>query len=84
MCLSAGVPVVTLAGKSYVSRLSASLLHAYNLDGLITQTPKQYEKLARSLAHQPKGISNFKLQITNYTSSNFTSSLTQTYLSLAR
>jgi protein O-GlcNAc transferase len=46
-----GVPVVTLAGKSHVSRVSASLLTAVGLPELIADAPDQYVKIAVDLAH---------------------------------
>jgi predicted O-linked N-acetylglucosamine transferase (SPINDLY family) len=82
MCLAAGVPVITQTGKSYVSRLTASLLHAYGLDSLITQTPKQYERLALSLAQNPTRIQNSKLKIQNYQPTDLAGRLTQTYLDI--
>ncbi len=45
-----GVPVVTLAGTTMMSRWSSSLLRALKLDGLIAQTPEQYIAIARHVA----------------------------------
>jgi len=45
-----GVPVVTLAGTSHVSRVGASLLHRVGLDELVAQTPEQYVTIASALA----------------------------------
>lgn len=44
-----GVPVVTLSGHSFASRVAASLLTAAQLPDLITTTPAQYKALALSL-----------------------------------
>ena len=42
--LWAGLPIVTLMGKSFASRVAGSLLNAINLEELITTTEKEYEK----------------------------------------
>jgi len=42
-----GVPIVTLAGQSFASRVCGSLSHAAGLDDLICNTPEQY--LERSI-----------------------------------
>lgn len=45
-----GVPVVTLAGDSFVSRVAASLLAATGQQALITDNPADYQALAIALA----------------------------------
>lgn len=40
--LRMGVPIVTLLGQSFASRVCASLSHAAGLDDLICDTPRQY------------------------------------------
>ncbi len=45
-----GVPVVTLAGTTHVSRVGVSLLHAVGLDDLIAETPEEYIAKAVALA----------------------------------
>jgi len=55
-CLWAGVPVVTLKGNHFASRVSASLLTAIGLPQLITHTQKEYEDLAVKLATNPKQL----------------------------
>lgn len=52
--LWAGVPVITLQGNHFASRVSSSLLSAVGLPELITHSPKEYEKLAIKLAKSPK------------------------------
>ena len=49
--LWAGLPIVTLMGKSFASRVGGSLLNAINLEELITITEKEYEKLIMELAN---------------------------------
>ena len=51
--LRMGVPVVTLTGNSYLSRMSSSLLTAIGLPQLITEKIKDYEALAINLAKNP-------------------------------
>ena len=45
-----GVPVVSLAGRTHVSRVGVSLLTNAGLPELIGQTPEQYVQIAASLA----------------------------------
>jgi predicted O-linked N-acetylglucosamine transferase (SPINDLY family) len=45
-----GVPVVTLAGKTHVSRVGASLLSAARLPELVAETPDEYVAKALKLA----------------------------------
>jgi len=55
-CLWAGVPVITLEGHHFASRVSASLLMAIGLPKLITHSSKEYEALAIKLATNPKKL----------------------------
>jgi len=55
-CLWAGIPVISLLGKHFASRVSASLLTAIGLPELITHSQKEYEKLAIDLATNPKKL----------------------------
>lgn len=55
-CLWAGVPVITLKGNHFASRVSASLLTAIGLPELITRSVKEYEKLAIDLATNLKKL----------------------------
>ncbi|ABM78772.1 Hypothetical protein P9303_20301 [Prochlorococcus marinus str. MIT 9303] len=52
--LLAGLPLLTLAGKSFTSRVAASLLVTLNLPELITYTIKDYEEKALMIALDPK------------------------------
>jgi predicted O-linked N-acetylglucosamine transferase (SPINDLY family) len=45
-----GVPVVTLAGRTHVSRMGVRFLSSVGLDELITQAPEAYVQLATRLA----------------------------------
>jgi len=58
--LRVGLPVITLMGESFASRVAASLLNAVGLPELITTTPKGYESLAIELATKPKFLREIK------------------------
>jgi predicted O-linked N-acetylglucosamine transferase (SPINDLY family) len=58
--LRMGLPVLTLIGHSFASRVAASLLNAVNLTELITTTQEQYESLAIDLAMQPEKLKALK------------------------
>lgn len=44
-----GVPILTVPGRSFASRVCASLLHAAGLNDLICQTPEEYVERAVAL-----------------------------------
>ncbi|OGW40177.1 MAG: hypothetical protein A2X58_12680 [Nitrospirae bacterium GWC2_56_14] len=46
-----GVPVISLAGTTHVSRVGVSLLHAVGLDKLVAATPEEYVHHAIELAN---------------------------------
>ncbi len=48
--LWSGVPIVTLAGQAFASRMSGSLLRAVGLPELVTDNLQDYERVASSLA----------------------------------
>lgn len=51
--LWAGVPVLTLPGRSYAARVGASLMHAIGLPELAVATREDYERLSLELATDP-------------------------------
>ena len=55
-----GLPVLTLIGHSFASRVDASLINAVNLSELITTTQEQYESLAIELAMHPEKLKSIK------------------------
>jgi predicted O-linked N-acetylglucosamine transferase (SPINDLY family) len=63
--LWAGLPVLTLTGQSFASRVAASLLNAIGLPELITSTQEGYEALAIELALNPKKLADIKLKLAN-------------------
>jgi protein O-GlcNAc transferase len=58
-----GLPVLTLAGQSFASRVAASLLNAIGLPELITSTQEEYEALAIELAINPQKLTDIKLKL---------------------
>jgi predicted O-linked N-acetylglucosamine transferase (SPINDLY family) len=63
--LWAGLPVLTLVGESFASRVAASLLNAIGLPELITSSQEEYEALAIELALNPKKLVDVKLSLAN-------------------
>jgi len=61
--LWAGLPVLTLAGESFASRVAASLLNAMQLPELITSTQEEYEALAIELATNPEKLLNIRRKL---------------------
>jgi predicted O-linked N-acetylglucosamine transferase (SPINDLY family) len=55
-----GLPIVTRAGRSYISRMAGSLLTAVGLPDLITDSLPAYEKLAVDLGRAPARIASYK------------------------
>lgn len=55
--LWAGVPLVTLQGTTFASRVASSLLHAVGLPELVTHSGEDYFSLAKSLALDPARLS---------------------------
>ena len=58
--LWAGLPVLTLKGRTFPGRVAASLLTAVGLSELITNTSEEYEALAIELALNSKKLSAIK------------------------
>jgi len=58
--LRMGLPMLTLKGESYQSKMGASILTALNLPELITLTPEEYESLAIELASNPDKLKIIK------------------------
>jgi predicted O-linked N-acetylglucosamine transferase (SPINDLY family) len=58
--LSSGLPLLTMAGESFQSRVAASLLKNLNLPELITSNIDDYENFAIYLANNPKNLKEIK------------------------
>ena len=75
--LKSGVPVITLIGQSFASRVAASLLNAIGIPELITISQNSYENLAIELAKNPQKLLEIKRKLLN---SRFTAPLFDTPL----
>jgi predicted O-linked N-acetylglucosamine transferase (SPINDLY family) len=55
-----GTPILTLSGRTYISRMAGSLLSAVGLPDLITHNLQDYEKLAVTLGRQSGRVASYK------------------------
>jgi protein O-GlcNAc transferase len=60
-----GLPVLTLMGQSFASRIAASLLRAIGLPELVTTSRAEYEGLAIELAMNPNKLAEIKFKLTS-------------------
>ena len=58
-----GVPIITLAGRSFASRVGMSLLSSLGLEELVTESVAEYEALAVSLARDPVRLGMLKQRL---------------------
>ena len=86
-CLWADIPVVTLKGRHFASRVSSSLLKAVGLAELICDSPQAYESLAvdlardrRRLAEIHNGLSENKMNAALFDSERTVRSLETAYI----
>ena len=61
--LRMGVPVLTLIGNAFASRVAASLLNSVNMPELITTSQDQYESLAIELALNSEKLDGIKKKL---------------------
>jgi len=61
--LWSGVPVVTMIGNHFASRMSASILSSVGLSELIADNLKEYEKLAVAMATNPNVLFNLRSKL---------------------
>ena len=85
------VPIVTLIGKSFASRIAASILSCLDMKELITRDEKEYQNLAIDLARDPKKINEIKDRLIDaisssplFDSSKFTKNLENIYFQLMK
>ena len=85
------VPIVTLIGKSFASRIASSILNCLDMKELITRDEKEYQNLAIDLARHPKKINEIKDRLNDaisssplFDSSKFTKHLENIYLQLMK
>jgi len=55
-----GTPILTLSGRTYISRMAGSLLTAVGLPDLITHSLPEYEQRAVDLGQHPLRIASYK------------------------
>jgi predicted O-linked N-acetylglucosamine transferase (SPINDLY family) len=55
-----GTPILTRAGRSYISRMAGSLLHAVGLPDLVAHSLAEYERLAIEIGRHPARIASYK------------------------
>lgn len=58
-----GLPLVTCAGRTFPSRVAASLLEAVGVPELVTHSLGEYETLARVLAHETARLAALKSKL---------------------
>lgn len=61
--LWAGLPVLTMIGSHFASRVSASLLAAIGMPELICKNLADYQALALNLAHNPAALGELKAKL---------------------
>jgi predicted O-linked N-acetylglucosamine transferase (SPINDLY family) len=55
-----GLPILTRSGRTYISRMAGSLLHAVGLPDLVTDSLPAYEKLAVDIGSHPLRAASYK------------------------
>lgn len=58
-----GLPLITMTGEAFASRVAASLLHAVGLPDLVVDNEKQYIDLAISLGNSAQRLKDIKLRL---------------------
>jgi predicted O-linked N-acetylglucosamine transferase (SPINDLY family) len=84
-----GVPVVTLAGRSFAARVAASLLAAIELPELVTSSVDDYRALALNLARDPARLSELQERLRRnrattplFDTARYTASLEAAYINM--
>ena len=87
--LRANLPVLTIMGKSFASRVGASLLYSINLSELITNSVSEYQLRALDILKSPEVIQKIKNKLKNKASSSplfdcelFTKNLEKAYFEI--
>lgn len=63
--LYSGLPILTLCGESFASRVGASLLNTLNMNELIAYSETEYVNKAYNLSINKKKIAEFKQELSN-------------------
>lgn len=58
-----GLPVVTIAGETFASRVGTSLLHAAGLPDLVAHSPEEQAEIAIALAKAPKRMTALRIHL---------------------
>ncbi len=61
--LWAGLPLLTMSGATYASRMAGSLLRTAGLPELVTETPADYTARAIALAQDPAGLAGLRERV---------------------
>jgi len=61
--LRVNLPILTLKGEGFASRVAASLLNSINLNELVTENENDYEKLAIKIFENKDYLNDIKLKI---------------------
>ena len=87
--LRVGIPVVTLKGQSFASRVASSLLNCLDLNELTTDNENEYQKVAIKLAENNSLLQEIKRKINSNISTKplfdtklFTQHLEKAYLTV--
>jgi predicted O-linked N-acetylglucosamine transferase (SPINDLY family) len=65
-----GTPILTRSGRTYISRMAGSLLHAVGLPDLVTESLTDYEKLAITLGRTPARVASYKRYLAEHARSS--------------
>lgn len=65
-CLWMGTPILTLSGRSYISRMAGSLLQAVGLPELAVTSLADYERLAIQIGLNPARSRSYKRYLAEY------------------
>ena len=68
--LKVGLPIVTLIGKSFPSRVAASLLYAAGMPELVLETKFDYQRLAIDLGRNSEKLARVKQDLKSKVSSS--------------
>ena len=89
--LMAGLPVLTVSGRSFPARVAGSLLHTAGLPDFITESLADYEATALRLAGDPAAIADAKARLAAqradsplFDTAGFTRDLEAAYISMWR
>lgn len=89
--LWAGVPVLTLQGGHFASRMASSIISAVGLPEMITTTPEEYEELAVKIATTPgmsaklkKKLAKNKATYPLFNTKQFTKDMEQLYTNVCK